>query len=109
MKNMSKLYMGLLMGLVVSSADYAALSDAGIRAPQDVRIATWANHGNVPIYARALSRVELNTWKDAEATHAFCREILSGKTPGEPPVFAPVWIEGETFTVKCKNQTNGTK
>ena len=87
----------------------AALSDAGIRAPQDVRIATWANHGNVPIYARALSRVELNPWKDAEATHAFCREILSGKTPGEPPVFAPVWIDGETFTVKCKNQTKGTK
>ena len=87
----------------------AALSDAGIRAPQDVRIATWANHGNVPIYARALSRVELNPWKDAEATHAFCREILSGKTPGEPPVFAPVWIEGETFPVKCKNQTKGTK
>ena len=62
----------------------AALSDAGIRAPQDVRIATWANHGNVPIYARPLSRIELNPWKDAEDTHAFCRDILSGKNPGKP-------------------------
>lgn len=87
----------------------AALSDAGIRAPQDVRIATWANRGNVPIYARSLSRIELNPWKDAEDTHAFCREILSGKNPGKPPVLAPVWIEGGTFTVKCKNQTKGTK
>ena len=87
----------------------AALSDAGIRAPQDVRIATWANHGNVPIYARALSRIELNPWKDAEGTHAFCRDILSGKNPGKPPVLAPAWIEGETFTVKCKNQTKGAK
>lgn len=75
----------------------AALSDAGIRAPQDVRIATWANHGNVPIYARALSRIELNPWKDAEDTYAFCRSILSGKTPGKPPVLAPVWIKGATM------------
>jgi len=75
----------------------AALADAGVRAPQDVRIATWANHGNVPVYARPLSRIELNPWKDAEDTHAFCRSILSGKTPGKPPVLAPEWIEGATM------------
>ena len=75
----------------------ATLSDAGIRAPQDVRIATWANHGNAPIYARELSRIELNPWKDAEDTYAFCRSILSGKTPGNHPILVPEWIEGGTF------------
>ena len=75
----------------------AALSDAGIRAPHDVRIATWANHGNAPIYARELSRIELNPWKDAEDTYTFCRSILSNKAPDKHPVFAPEWIEGGTF------------
>jgi DNA-binding LacI/PurR family transcriptional regulator len=75
----------------------ATLSDVGIRAPQDVRIVTWANHGNAPIYARELSRIELNPWKDAEDTYAFCRSILSGKTPGNHPILVPEWIEGGTF------------
>lgn len=86
----------------------AVLSDAGIRAPQDVRIATWANRGNVPVYARELSRIELDPWKDAEVAYAFCREILSGKNPGKPSVIAPVWIEGGTFTFNNKQQTKGT-
>lgn len=75
----------------------AALSDAGIRAPKDVRIATWANKGNVPIYARPLSRIELDPWKDAEDTYAFCRAELSGDCGAKPPVLAPSWIAGETI------------
>lgn len=75
----------------------AALSDAGIRAPQDVRIATWANKGNVPIYARSLSRIEIDPWKNAAQTYAFCRAALSGDCGGRPPVLAPAWIAGETI------------
>lgn len=75
----------------------AALSDAGIRAPKDVRIATWANHGNVPIYARPLSRIELDPWKDAEDTYAFCRAVLSGERGVKPSILAPAWIAGETL------------
>ena len=75
----------------------AALSDAGIRAPKDVRIATWANHGNVPIYARPLSRIELDPWKDAEDTFAFCRAVLSGERGVKPSILAPAWIAGETL------------
>lgn len=75
----------------------AALSDAGIRAPQDVRIATWANKGNVPIYARALSRIEIDPWKNAAQTYAFCRAALSGDCGAKPPVLAPSWIAGETI------------
>ena len=75
----------------------AALSDAGIRAPQDVRIATWANKGNVPVYARPLSRIESDPWKDAEETYAFCRGILSGQAPDKTLALAPTWVEGETM------------
>ena len=75
----------------------AALSDAGIRAPQDVRIATWANKGNVPIYARPLSRIEIDPWKNAAQTYAFCRAALSGDCGAKPPVLAPAWVEGATM------------
>ena len=75
----------------------AALSDAGIRAPQDVRVATWANYGNVPVYARPLSRIEIDPWKNAEATYAFCRGVLTGKRGAKPPVLAPTWVSGGTM------------
>ena len=78
----------------------AALSDAGIRAPQDVRIATWATRGNVPIYARELSRIETDPWKDAAQTYAFCRAVLSGERGVKPPVLSPTWVEGETLTTR---------
>lgn len=74
-----------------------ALADAGIRAPQDVRVATWANRGNVPIYARPLSRIEIDPWKNAETTYAFCRSILSGEHDVTPPVLAPTWVSGGTM------------
>ena len=75
----------------------AALADAGIRAPQDVRVATWANHGSVPVYARPLSRIEIDPWKNAETTYAFCRSVLSGECGVKPPVLAPVWVPGATM------------
>ena len=77
----------------------AALSDSGIRAPQDVRVATWANRGNVPIYARPLSRIEIGPWKNAEATYTFCRSVLSGERGVKPPVLVPTWVPGGTMGV----------
>lgn len=77
----------------------AALADAGVRAPQDVRVATWANKGNVPVYARPLSRIEIDPWKNAEATYGFCRGILSGECGVKPPVLAPTWVSGGTMGV----------
>ena len=81
----------------VCAGALAALAYAGIRAPQDVRVATWANKGNVPVYARTLSRVELDPWKNAEDVHAFCRSILSGDHGVKPPVLSPIWVEGSTM------------
>ena len=75
----------------------AALSDAGIRAPADVRVATWANHGNAPAYARSLSRIELNPRNNAEDIASFCISIASGKGDVTPPVINPVWMQGETL------------
>lgn len=75
----------------------AALADAGIRAPQDVRVATWANRGNVPVYARPLSRIEIDPWKNAETTYAFCRSLLSGERGIKPPALAPTWVVGGTM------------
>ena len=86
----------------VCAGALAALSDAGIRAPQDVRVATWANRGNVPPYARPLSRIEIDPWKCAEQVSALCLDILSGKRDVKSLVLSPTWIEGETMGLPAR-------
>ena len=81
----------------VCAGALSALSDAGIRAPADVRVATWANHGNVPAYARPLSRIELNPQGNAEDIASFCIGLVSGKGYMTPPSIEPTWIQGETL------------
>lgn len=74
-----------------------ALSYAGLKVPEDVRLATWANAGLGPDYARPLSRMELDPYKAGEAV---AKAMLAYLTDGAfPPnvVVGPKWIEGETM------------
>ena len=139
MKNISKLYMGLLMGLVVSSAardafaerlagrarcpqraaaawgqaalpdlvyfsdDYlcvgalAAFVAAGIRVPEDVRVATWANRGNGPLYAKDLTRAEMDPQGDADKVATAVLARLEGRPCDFPLTLGPVFQRGATL------------
>ncbi len=76
-----------------------ALAQAGLRAPEDVRVATWANCGLGPDYHRPLSRMEMDPQcaglSVADALLAFLKtgEFPSGVTGG------PRWIDGETLSL----------
>ena len=75
-----------------------ALANAGMKTPEDVRIATWANAGLGPDYLCELSRMEMDPVR-AGATIA--KAVLSYLKTGTYPegiVIGPKWIAGETLT-----------
>ena len=74
-----------------------ALANAGLKAPADIRIATWANAGLGPDYLHELSRMEMDPVR-AGATIA--KAVLSYLKNGTYPdgiVIGPKWIAGETL------------
>ncbi len=77
-----------------------ALSGAGIKAPEDVRLATWANARLGPDYRRPLARMEMDSWKaGATVAAALLRYLKTGKFPVGIAV-GPTWIDGETLWLK---------
>lgn len=74
-----------------------ALANAGLKAPADIRIATWANAGLGPDYLRELSRMEMDP---VHAGATIAKAVLSYLKNGTYPdgiVIGPKWIAGETL------------
>ena len=75
----------------------AALSYAGLRAPDDILVATWANTGLGPDYPRELSRMEFDP---ALAGREVARCVVECLKTGAYPTggtIGPKWIDGETM------------
>lgn len=75
-----------------------ALANGGVRMPEDVRVASWANREYGPVSAKPLARMEMDNMA-AGATLAKCvLEYLStGKFP-QGVVVGPKYFRGETIT-----------
>lgn len=74
-----------------------ALSYAGLRSPEDVRIATFANKRLGPVYPRALSRMEFDAHQVGGVLAAAVLNYLgTGRYPSGS-VVGPVWVDGETM------------
>lgn len=74
-----------------------ALAQAGLRAPEDVRIATWANAGLGPAYFRPLSRMEMDPISAGAAVADAALEYLRTGKYTEGTAIGPRWIRGETM------------
>lgn len=74
-----------------------ALSGAGVRVPEDVGVATWANLGDAPVFINDLTRLEMDPEADASRVAEYCISVSdgSGRMP-DPPVLAPYFVSGET-------------
>lgn len=74
-----------------------ALAEAGLKAPDDVKVVTLANAGNVPVYARELARFEIDGRAGAcKLARAAIKFLDTGVRPGN--VMQPVtYVAGETF------------
>ena len=77
-----------------------ALASTGLRAPDDIRIATFANKRLGPIYVRDLTRMEYDASHAGEVlANAVLEYLKTGRYP-ENSLVGPVWVDGETFATK---------
>lgn len=74
-----------------------ALSRAGLEAPRDVRIVTWANAGIGPSYFRELSRMEMDPAKAGAVVANAALEFLGKGAWPDGSVIGPTWKRGETI------------
>ena len=74
-----------------------AFLQTGVRIPEDIRLATWANRGNVPVYAKDLTRLEINPVADAAKVADACVATLSGGKPVKGVRLDTVFEHGETI------------
>ena len=94
---------GCKTDLIYFSDDYlcrgalVALMQTGVRVPEDVRIVTWATRGNVPVYAKELSRLEVDPQADAVRVADFCCRVLTSGMPAERVSLGPAYVEGESL------------
>lgn len=109
-----------LPDVIYCSDDYiafgaiTALALSGVHAPEDVGLVVLANHGFVPVYDCALTRIEYDFISYGERLFDLVLKILA-KEPVPPVVeLQPVYIRGKTFPAigradPCvKIGTNGT-
>lgn len=81
-----------------------ALSYAGLRSPEDVRVATFANRRLGPIYPRALSRMEFDVHHAGGVlADAVLNYLGTGRYPSGS-VVGPVWVDGETMGGECRQR-----
>jgi len=96
----------------LSEGALLALSCAGLKAPDGVRIVTWANAGLGPDYMRPLSRMEMNPFAaGATVAAAIVEYFKTGEFPANVTV-GPKWIAGDTMmctTCKNKEKNNDAK
>ena len=81
----------------LASGALLALAEAGLKAPRDIRVATWANAGLVPAYPREVSRMEIDPVAAGETVAAAAIEYLSKGQYPEGTVVRPKWVKGETM------------
>lgn len=74
-----------------------ALAAAGVRIPEDVRVATWANRDLGPAYVRPLTRMELDNSAIGGKLVACVLEYLAKGTFPPGVVVGPEYIRGETL------------
>lgn len=84
-----------------------ALSYAGLKTPEDIRIASWANAGLGPVYPRELSRMEFNPLDAVTVVaSAAIAYLKTGVYPSS--VVGPKWFQGETMRANPLHQCKST-
>ncbi len=75
----------------------AAFAEIGVKVPDDVRVATLANRGCEPVYARDLCRLEMDPEGDASTFAEALIARLEGRDSAFPSTFGPTFRRGETL------------
>lgn len=79
-----------------AEAGLLALALRGVDVPSDVRVVSWSNKGLAPVYAKSVSRMEVDPFSHGAALAKCVLELLS-KGRARMPSFRAEYIDGETF------------
>lgn len=83
---------------------FLAMAEAGLSAPRDIRVATWANAGIGPFYPQELSRMEMDAAAAGATLAGAVLEFLSSGLYPAARSIGPVWHGGATmakFSPSC--------
>lgn len=92
-----------LPDLIYFSDDYvcagalAAFAAKGVRVGEDVRVATWANLGIGPVFAKELTRLEMDPQSDADKVASSVLAKLEADTGPFKLTLGPVFRRGATL------------
>ena len=68
----------------LASGGLVALLEAGLRIPEDIKVATFCNRGDEPVAAVSLARIEGDPIVCADAAADYVLAVLAGKHPALP-------------------------
>ncbi len=81
----------------VAKGALMAMAASGIRIPEDVKVLTFANRGNCPMYVRELSRVESDPIAIGDVIADYVIGWFDGRREPPPDMPPLVFIKGETL------------
>ena len=81
----------------LASGALMAIAHVGLKAPEDIRIVTFANRRLGPVYPRELTRMEFDARHAGERLSDTVLEYLKTGIFPSGSVVGPVWVAGETM------------
>ena len=93
----------------LASGALTAISYAGLRVPEDIRLVTFANRRLGPVYPRELTRMEFDAHHAGEALSAAVLEYLKTGAYPSNSVVGPVWVDGETMKASFEQSAKSRK
>ena len=81
----------------VAAGALTALLEAGVRVPDDVRVATMSNWGLGPVFPVALTRLEMNPYTHGDALARMALAFLTRKSPQGVRNVTLQYIQGDSL------------
>ena len=93
----------------LASGALTAISYAGLKVPEDIRLVTFANRRLGPVYPRELTRMEFDAHHAGEVLSAAVLEYLNTGSYPSNSVVGPVWVDGETMKAPFERSAKNRK
>lgn len=74
-----------------------ALSSAGVRVPEDVRVVSHVNKGFAPVWPRVLTALQLDPVAHGRVLARQVLDLLGGRVDSLDIGLGSIWVPGETF------------
>lgn len=84
---------------ILAMAAFPVLLEAGLRVPEDIKVATFSNFGIGPVWRKDFTRIEADATKDGEAVADGVLTLLSGRSDALEVVLHRKYLPGDTFPV----------